>query len=44
MSNLEAAAVLNLRPTAASNRYIRAIVRLRSALLLLIDGPSEFRK
>ena len=42
LSNAEAAAVLGLRPTAASNRYIRALERLRSILSKGLDHPSEF--
>jgi RNA polymerase sigma-70 factor (ECF subfamily) len=42
LSNAEAAAVLGLRPTAANNRYIRALCRLKSVLRLTPDSPSEF--
>jgi RNA polymerase sigma-70 factor, ECF subfamily len=42
ITNAEAAAVLGLRPTAANNRYIRALGRLKSALDRRVDHPSEF--
>lgn len=38
LSNAEAAIVLGLSPTAASNRYIRAIRRLRKAFALMPGG------
>lgn len=41
LSNGETAAVLGLRPTAANNRYIRALCRLKSILQLPVDNASE---
>jgi RNA polymerase sigma-70 factor, ECF subfamily len=37
LSNTEAAVVLGLQKTAASNRYVRAIKRLKD---ILLDSPS----
>ena len=42
MTNAESAAVLGLRPTAANNRYVRALERLRSVLHRHAESPSEF--
>jgi RNA polymerase sigma-70 factor (ECF subfamily) len=43
LSNSEAAAVLGLSKTAASNRYIRALKRLKEILSALPGGnPSGF--
>ena len=41
LSNSEAAKVLNLSPTAASNRHIRALRRLRSVFQSIPGGPDE---
>lgn len=40
LSNAEAAAVLGLSKTAASNRYVRALVRLTAVLAALPGGPA----
>ena len=37
LGNDEAAAVLGLRPTAASNRYVRAVMRLKK----ILNGRTE---
>jgi RNA polymerase sigma-70 factor, ECF subfamily len=42
LTNAEAAAVLGLRPTAASNRYVRALEKLRAALQDRPSHSSEF--
>jgi RNA polymerase sigma-70 factor (ECF subfamily) len=42
LTNAEAAAVLRLSPSAASNRYVRALGRMRIALGHFTNGNSEF--
>lgn len=42
MTNAESAAVLDLRPTAASNRYVRALGKLKLVLDRRLENPSEF--
>jgi RNA polymerase sigma-70 factor (ECF subfamily) len=39
LSNEETAAVLGLKKSAASNRYVRALKRLKEILAGLLDGP-----
>jgi RNA polymerase sigma-70 factor (ECF subfamily) len=41
LTNVESAEALGISPTAASNRYVRAIARLKEILTAL--GGSEFR-
>ena len=43
MSNNEIAATLNLKPSAATNRYIRALEKLKGAMTRFSDHSSEFR-
>ena len=42
MTNSEVAATLDIKPSAAANRYLRALERLKSALARVAPGPSEF--
>ena len=41
LTNLETAAVLELKPTAASNRYVRALRRLEEALAVTNDSSDN---
>lgn len=41
LSNAEVAAILNIKPTAASNRYVRALTRLRTILTRQTKNPSD---
>ena len=42
MTNSEVAATLDIKPSAAANRYLRALERLKLALARVAPGPSEF--
>ena len=44
LSNVEAAQVLGLKPTAASNRYIRAIAKLKDILTNMPGGLADLWK
>jgi RNA polymerase sigma-70 factor, ECF subfamily len=44
MTNGEAAAVLGLSPAAASNRYVRALGRIKDVLARFSGGSEEFKK
>ena len=44
LSNVEAAQVLGLKPTASSNRYIRAIAKLKDILTNMPGGLADLWK
>ena len=44
LSNLETASVLGISPTAASNRYVRSLKRLKEILLEMSSGGAPQEK
>jgi RNA polymerase sigma-70 factor (ECF subfamily) len=44
LSNVETAEVLGIKPTAASNRYVRALERLKQILSQMPGGLAEWCK